>query len=60
MRKQKRIGLCWKLGTSSESPKAQWTGEYLYLLSPEGREAMRLTRVQTRSLFVHLQGLYGD
>lgn len=48
----------WRLGTCSESPKAHWTGEYLYLLSPEGQEELRLTRAQTRSLFVHLQGLY--
>ena len=49
----------WTLGNMS-SPKAQWTGKSLYLVSPEGRTLVELTKAQTRTLFVHLQGLYRD
>ena len=49
----------WSLGNMS-SPKAQWTGKSLYLVSPEGRTLVELTKAQTRNLFVHLQGLYRD
>lgn len=60
MPKQRKLSLVWRLGSSSESPHAQWTGQELYLLDPEGRTLYRLTPAQTRALFVHLKSLYRD
>ena len=60
MPKPRRLSEVWQLGSSSESPQAQWTGDYLYLLDPEGRTLCRLTTGQTRTLFVRLKSLYRD
>ena len=60
MPKQRHLSLVWRLGSSSESPSAQWTGQELYLLDPEGRTLCRLTIGQTRALFLRLKGLYRD
>ena len=60
MPKQRRLSLVWRLGSSSESPSAQWTGQELYLLDPEGHTLCRLTPGQTRTLFLRLKGLYRD
>ena len=49
----------WRLGNSS-APRAHWTPEYLYFISPESQELLKLTKAQTRRLFVRLQGLYRD
>ena len=49
----------WRLGSSIE-PRIHWTGEALYFISPESQELLKLTKGQTRKLFVHLQGLYKD
>ena len=59
-KKQRLLYPVWKLGTGSESPSAQWTGQELYLLDPEGRTLCRLTIGQTRALFVRLKSLYRD
>ena len=60
MPKPRRLSEVWRLGSSSESPQAQWTGQELYLLDPEGRTLCRLTPGQTRALFLRLKGLYRD
>ena len=62
MNRKKQRSLCqvWKLGTGSESHSAQWTGQELYLLDPEGRTLCRLTMGHTRTLFVRLKSLYRD
>jgi len=56
-KKQRAPGQVWKLGMGSGSPLAQWTGQELYLLDPEGRTLCRLTIAQTRSLFLRLKDL---
>jgi len=60
MPKQRTLSPVWRLGNSHESPSVQWTGQYLYLLDPEGRTLCRLTIGQTRTLFLRLKGLYKD
>ena len=60
MPKQRKLSLVWRLGSSNESPSAQWTGQCLYLLDPEGRTLCRLTVGQTRTLFLRLKSLYRD
>ena len=60
MPKQRKLSQVWRLGSSNGSPSAQWTGQKLYLIDPEGHTLCQLTSGQTRTLFLRLKGLYRD